>query len=300
METYQAKLTKLPGAGRRSTRPWSDGADAASPGGGSLLAPFRLTAEESARFVRIVSQGALISRHYGIYQWLRGEEVQRVLPHQILIAAWGDFAKRDLKLDVTSALPNVRTEQVARCRIDEFVYKAHEEWVAAGRQPVLLETADFAAPRACGCPIHAALRGMRSAVVHGVRDERSGNESLYIALDTESLGAIPRVDGFKFLVHCLIAQIDVAFRRVAAFPLEEPKLPQATCAGWRDLSRREREILGCLRRGETNMDIAAALDISPHTVKNHLQRIFRKIGVHNRTQAVAHYNEAIRTHGEHA
>ena len=56
---------------------------------------------------------------------------------------------------------------------------------------------------------------------------------------------------------------------------------------------REEQILDLLSRGKTNMDIATALDISPFTVKNHLQRIFRKIGVTNRTHAVLKYNEAL-------
>jgi DNA-binding NarL/FixJ family response regulator len=61
-----------------------------------------------------------------------------------------------------------------------------------------------------------------------------------------------------------------------------------------DLSEREREILDSLREGKTNVDIALALDISPFTVKNHVQRIFRKIGVSNRTQAAARYGDAVR------
>jgi DNA-binding CsgD family transcriptional regulator len=47
-------------------------------------------------------------------------------------------------------------------------------------------------------------------------------------------------------------------------------------------------------RGRTNLEIAAALGISPFTVKNHVQRIFRKVGVTNRTQAAARYAEAVR------
>ena len=54
------------------------------------------------------------------------------------------------------------------------------------------------------------------------------------------------------------------------------------------------EVLESLRRGKTNLDIAVALNISPFTVKNHVQRIFRKIGVRNRTQAAARYGEALR------
>ncbi len=284
------------GAGhRRATHVPSSRADAASAGA-AALAPFRFTAEESAQFLRIVSLGTLVNRPDGIHQWLSGE-VQQILPHQILIAAWGDFAKHRLAFDVTSTLPGVRAAQLARCSVDDFVHKAHAQWVEAGRQPLLLPTTSFT-PRMCACPIHVALRGMRFAVVHGVRDRRSGNESLYIALDSESLGAIPRAEGFKFLVDCLIAQIDVAFRRVAACDAPDPR--QAPRGVWSELSRRERQILGWLCRGHSNVDIAVALDISPHTVKNHLQRIFRKIGVNNRTQAAAQYNEAMRSAGEHA
>ena len=91
----------------------------------------------------------------------------------------------------------------------------------------------------------------------------------------------------------LIDQLDVAVRKVAAFPLRGTPPPQEP-GHWLDLSAREREILDWLRRGKTNIDIAAALDISPFTVKNHVQRIFRKLAVCNRTQAAAKYNEAVR------
>lgn len=293
MDAHQARLLKDRGTRRALADWWTGQAAEAAPAN----APSWLSAEENARFVRIVSQGALISRHYAIYQWLSGE-VQQVLPHQMLIAAWGDFMRRELRLDVISALPGVRTTQIARCSIDDLLYKAHAEWVEAGRQPVLLETADSVPPRTCDCPIHAALRSMRSAVVHGVRDERTGHESLYLALDTESPGAGSRLAGYKFLVDCLIAQIDVAFRRLGVFaPQARPALASHGRRA-RDLSRREQEILSRLPRGESNVAIAAALDISRHTVKNHLQRIFRKIGVSNRTQAAAVYSEAMRTAGE--
>jgi DNA-binding NarL/FixJ family response regulator len=52
------------------------------------------------------------------------------------------------------------------------------------------------------------------------------------------------------------------------------------------LSQREREILEAVGRGQNNQQIAHRLFISENTVKAHLSRIFRKLEVADRTQAV--------------
>lgn len=53
------------------------------------------------------------------------------------------------------------------------------------------------------------------------------------------------------------------------------------------LTERERQILQAVASGATNREIATALLISVDTVKDHLSRSFRKLGVRNRAQAVA-------------
>jgi DNA-binding NarL/FixJ family response regulator len=55
--------------------------------------------------------------------------------------------------------------------------------------------------------------------------------------------------------------------------------------GARDLTRREREIIACVARGMTNVEIARELGVSTGTVKSHLSSVFAKLGVSNRTQA---------------
>jgi DNA-binding NarL/FixJ family response regulator len=50
------------------------------------------------------------------------------------------------------------------------------------------------------------------------------------------------------------------------------------------LSARERQVIQHLASGMTNREIAHALDLSPHTVKNYLFRIFDKLGVSSRTE----------------
>ena len=83
-------------------------------------------------------------------------------------------------------------------------------------------------------------------------------------------------------------------RKIPAFAPAGGRRMASEGANVLDLSTRELEVLESMCRGKTNLEIAAALDISPFTVKNHVQRIFRKIGVTNRTQAAARYSEARR------
>ena len=52
------------------------------------------------------------------------------------------------------------------------------------------------------------------------------------------------------------------------------------------LTPREVEILGALSEGLSNKAIARKLDISQHTVKFHVESLFRKLGVRSRAQAV--------------
>jgi DNA-binding NarL/FixJ family response regulator len=57
---------------------------------------------------------------------------------------------------------------------------------------------------------------------------------------------------------------------------------------------REAEVLLWIARGKSNRDIAEILDLSPRTVNKHLEQIYAKLGVENRTSAAA---LAVRTMG---
>lgn len=58
------------------------------------------------------------------------------------------------------------------------------------------------------------------------------------------------------------------------------------------LSARQREILQMLAAGESNKQIGRALNISTGTVKAHLESLYRRLGVKNRTQAAMMLNES--------
>ena len=55
------------------------------------------------------------------------------------------------------------------------------------------------------------------------------------------------------------------------------------------LSAREIEVMSMIAGGQTNGEIAAHLFLAEKTVKNHVRRIYSKLGVHNRPTAIAHW-----------
>jgi DNA-binding CsgD family transcriptional regulator len=93
-------------------------------------------------------------------------------------------------------------------------------------------------------------------------------------------------------------QIDAALRAVCAGLIV--RLPEAMDGGFgamREteghalLTPRELEVLATLAEGMTNKAIARRLNISLHTVKYHVESLFRKLGARTRTEAVAKASE---------
>ncbi len=66
-------------------------------------------------------------------------------------------------------------------------------------------------------------------------------------------------------------------------------VPAGTAAEIAPLSDKQQQIVALVAAGMTNNEIAAALDLSPKTVKNYLHRIFEKLGIQRRSQAAAHH-----------
>ena len=59
-----------------------------------------------------------------------------------------------------------------------------------------------------------------------------------------------------------------------------------------ELTAREREILDLIARGYDNAGISARLFLSPNTVRNHISRVFAKLGISSRAQAIVRAREA--------
>ena len=172
----------------------------------------------------------------------------------------------------------------ARAAVDELAAIAAdleapllEAMSAAATGAVLLEEGDpkaalEASHRACSFwrELEAPYECARARVLVGLAcralgDQRTGDLELAAAQhDFEQLGAAPDWER----VEALLA---TATRRATGGP-----------------TARELEVLALVAKGRTNREIAAELSVSEHTVRRHLQNLFRRLGVSSRTAATAY------------
>jgi len=255
--------------------------------------PSALTANEGQRFLQIIAQTARVKRHYDLFQMLRSSEIESFIPHQALISAWGDFSEPNLKVDVVSAIPGVRTVTLNRCAIDGMLKDFYRRWLTHGRQPLILDSTMgiSLSKSSCGCELHASLENKWSVLVHGVTDVRGGSDCLYLAFNDASILNGRTIDRFRLLADSLITQIDIAFRKIPPLSVSVLTNGNEPSKSLRVLTEREEQILQWISEGKTNAEIALIVGISSFTVKNHAQRIFRKLGVTNRIEAVANFRK---------
>jgi transcriptional regulator EpsA len=240
------------------------------------------------------SNVARIRHHYELFLLLQGE-IQHFISHQILIAAWGDFRDSNPTFDIVSALPHVRTHEIGGCgsEVERMLKDAHAYWVANGRRQALLNNANFKsiASSTCDCALHQSMRRTQSILVHGIRNERDQTDSIYVALDSDSVTNGRSIKRFLPIVDPLITQIDVAFQKIGALKPADASAKIDDSSNPGDLTKREREVIRWIAEGRTNAEIGAILGISSCTVKIHLHTILLKLGASNRTEAVFKFKE---------
>jgi DNA-binding NarL/FixJ family response regulator len=96
------------------------------------------------------------------------------------------------------------------------------------------------------------------------------------------------VEDLSKCVHCVYQGQIWANSRELSLAVEAlanaPSVRAVNARGLSLLSKRELQVVNCLAEGLSNREIAKRLELSQHTVKNHLFRIFDKLGVSSRIE----------------
>lgn len=204
--------------------------------------------------------------------WIEGRGRPQVLPLGRLAAALDrDSIARFEAVGIASLLVHGHARPQRPSELESLFIVAGDAPVGAGKgAPAGTERARFAGP--------GDAPGADAA------PSRTGEAGL----GAQALQAAQLADLLMPHLHTAWLRVSAAERETA--PPQPPAPPPRGPAPGEPASvvtERENEILGWMREGKSNQQIAEVLGISPLTVKNHVQKILRKLGASNRAQAVA-------------
>ena len=229
---------------------------------------------EQLRFLRAIASAVDVRRRNQMFRWLEGE-FQTVLPHRLLVCTLIDGGGNPLLIDrfSSSPIPNEVLQEIC-AEGKGLISDLGETWLRSGARPLVLVPSSERY-----VPFNAELMrlGLRACAVHGVLDHNKapGSQFYFFGVPTD------RPTHIAYVLELLVPYLHTALIRVSASDQES-----SDAAGPALLSDREVSILELVQHGKNNVEIAAELVISPLTVKNHVQRILRKLGANNRAQAV--------------
>lgn len=248
---------------------------------------------QMAQFIGLVHESLRVRSHFEFLLWSQGN-VQQFLPHDIMIAAWGDFSLGLINFDIVSALPGIRTEQVHNANLTPLLKRLFNYWKDESRAPFILKMDQgiFEENELASGELNGHFKNMKSALVHAIKDGRGRHDCIYVLLSSSSTlptSSMTMLEAFLPYIDTSLRQLEHLPEQVYDHPHadEQPELYSGA------LSSREMEIMEWVQNGKTNYEIGMILDISAFTVKNHLQRIFKKLDVISRAQAVAKLSKLI-------
>ena len=215
------------------------------------------------------------------FSWTQGV-LQSLVRHEVLVCALRSGQPLSFRAEAYSThAPNAAAFADAFAQDAAATPNLVRAWEEAGLRPL---SCDLAAegPLAAGALARELQKvGATRVIAHGTHDPSGQVVSLFVfASSPESVR--PRQDYFTEL---LVPSLHAAWLRTQLTRNEGGAGPKAAAAP-NPLTAREKEILGWIYLGKSNYEIGAILKISPLTVKNHVQKILRKLNVVNRTQAL--------------
>ena len=214
-----------------------------------------LTGREQEYLLHAVLGAHGIAVASDFFLWSQGP-LQALLPHAILVCAQLGADGSVLRSEAwhSAVLDPAQLRDINDAR-DGQVARLARAWRAGGQK--------------------AAIIGQ--VLVHG--NVAAGGGSLF------ALYSMPAADTARqaYLLELLLPCLHLHWLALQ----DRGRMPMAGLAVPRAASARELEVLHWVREGKSNDEVGQILGISGATVKSHLQRIYKLLGVSNRTQAVS-------------
>lgn len=241
---------------------------------------YTLDERESERLIHIARSSLEVRRRSQFFLWAQGQ-LQSLVPHEVMVCAYGDFARRSLMVEHFASYPLPLQDAEGLQDVESgLMVQAIRSWAERGERPIAICNSDREGVlyrRFEGALFRHAFPNF---AIHGV-PMLAGAASSFFAFANMPQPLSPNLG---FTLELLTPYMHTAFVRMLA----NERDPAADLGAVdRLITAREIEILQWVRDGKSNQEIGDILNISPLTVKNHVQKILKKLNVQNRAQAVA-------------
>jgi transcriptional regulator EpsA len=239
---------------------------------------------QTSAFIEVVDATLCITRREQFFSWLQAQ-CQYLFPHEVLICGVQSGIDQEFQFERFVSTRYLTDKHFLEAiNNDGIIARVIESWRHIRRPTFLAEDmqpGDYGAYVVPFAEPAGALNAieLRNIAAHGLIN-RDGSVSSFFCFS--------RVPGdltanHAYLLELLVPHLHSVLIRVmgstgtlvAPGELANP------------ITERELVILQWLHKGKTNWEIAGILEISPLTVKNHVQSILRKLNVQNRSHAAA-------------
>ena len=242
--------------------------------------PARLNDSEREALLLNMDVSLRVHTRPQLFSWVQGA-LQSMIPHEVLVCGLQESRQSALRVDSFSTAP-VDCSRLNELFQQDVSLVPHliKLWEENRCQAVICETER--GPLAGSALAREFSRlGAGHVLAHGTHDVTGRMTSFFV------FAARPGTLGAKqaYLADLIVPYLHAAWvRSQVTWPLDRAGAAKPAKTGL--LTPREQQILQWIYHGKSNIEIGMILDISPLTVKNHVQKTLRKLNVLNRTQAV--------------
>ncbi len=225
-----------------------------------------------------------VHRRGHLFSWTQGL-LQGLIPHRALVYALRVGEPMSYRADGFSTfVPDGAILGDLLLRDAPVLPGLIAAWKQKSFRPVVFTAEAFARQFGAGPLITELVRlGAISLLAHGSHDVNGEVTGLFLLVRATDLFSEREVYFVELVAPCLLTACVRSQTDLDGVPAEG--MHEAP-VGVAMLTEREREILHWVYLGKSNAEIGSILGISPLTVKNHVQKILRKLNVVNRAQAV--------------
>lgn len=234
--------------------------------------------------MEVIAESLRVSQRPHLFNWLQGG-FQYLIGHEIMIFGIKSQESETYQYEYFASTRYFSDERfnVVIDSLSGLVSQAIKIWNKS-EMPYFVSNQEMAATFsnytiANGDAEQLKQSELKNFIVHGFGDNSSKVSSVVILARLHQQPHVVQANMLELLMpylHCALVKVTSSRHAYVVNNDNSTKI----------ITRRESEILQWLSIGKTNWEISAILEISPLTVKNHVQNLLRKLDVQNRSQAV--------------